>query len=204
MKNQTLNIFERASGSLFFLSFDSLSLAVGTKTIFEDVSCCFHYNGIVLIKGPVGSGKSTVLKMLGGLIEPRGGAFVHRNSGNEAVRGIYIHSQPEFNFITGCVRDELTFAEIKHSAFPELLGRSVYDMSGGELKKLSIMMALKGSKDAALLVDEPLDMLDDKEASALAETIICESKKRPFIIATHDAHFDEAADVIMTIGGLCL
>lgn len=200
MKSQTLNIYERASGSLFFLSFDGLSLAAGNKTIFKDVSCRFMYDGIVLIKGPVGSGKSTVLKMLGGLIEPWGGSFTHCRGGLP-VSGVYIHSQPEFNFITGYVRDELTFAGIPHDAFPELLGRSVYDMSGGELKKLSIMMALAGSPDAALLVDEPLDMLDDMEAASLAETIICESRRRSFIIATHDVHFDEAADVIITIEG---
>ena len=49
------------------------------------------------------------------------------------------------------------------------------------------------------LLDEPLDMLDDKYASLISSEIIEMSKTTPFIIATHDTHFDDYADTIIEV-----
>lgn len=136
--------------------------------------------------------------MLAGIVPPVG-SLVHECVGGVAAECVFVHSQSEFNFITGYVGDELTFAGLDKSKFPHLLGRSVYDMSGGELKKLSISMALARGGNSVILVDEPLDMLDDVEAQSVAELIIASSFQRPFIIATHDSLFDDAADVILNL-----
>lgn len=196
LKRLNIKRKEGAECSLFFLSFDGLSLKAGDNIILDNFSASFKYDRIVLLKGKVGSGKTQILKMLAGLVSPVG-VFTHENRDGVCPECIFIHSQSEFNFITGYVGDELTFAGLDKSKFPNLSGRSVYDMSGGELKKLSISMALAREGDSVILVDEPLDMLDDVEAGGVAELIIQSSNQRPFIIATHDSHFDDYADVIL-------
>lgn len=200
MSQQKLNIYNRegVSCSLFFLSFDTVSLKAGEKDILKDVSTSFFYDGLVLLKGRVGSGKTNILKMLAGLND-YDGLIIHTDKNGGKADCIFIHSVSEFNFITGYVGDELTFAGVDKSKFPHLVGRSVYDMSGGELKKLSIMMALARTGNSVILVDEPLDMLDDVESRAVADLIIDSSRERPFIIATHDNLFDDMADVILYI-----
>lgn len=198
MSLRKLKLYEKEGTprSLFFLSFESFFLKAGNVFLTESFSASFFYNGIVLIKGPVGCGKTNLLKILAGLTEPEG-TFIHRHVSGMDAECIFIHSQSEFNFITGYVGDELTFAGIDKSQFPHLAGRSVYDMSGGELKKLSVMMALARGGTSVILADEPLDMLDDEESRAVRDFIVNASGERAFIIATHDDLFDDAADVIL-------
>ena len=86
-----------------------------------------------------------------------------------------------------------------YTPFEKYINKSVYELSGGALKKISLLMALHISKGRIILADEPLDMLDDVEAKKLSETIIEYSKTAPFIIATHDIHFDNFADVLLKL-----
>lgn len=197
MKNK-ITIQERASGSLFFLSFKDLCVTLGQRSIFSNISFNVSYNNILLIKGPVGSGKSTLLKILAGFIKIKSGVFSHTEN-NVPIKCVYVHSQPEFNFITGYVNDEVILSGANSELFTEFFGKSVYDMSGGQLKKLSIMIAISAYKDCVLLLDEPFDMLDDQQADNMAKFILTESKTRPFIIATHDGYFDNIADAIINI-----
>ena len=102
--------------------------------------------------------------------------------------------------ITGYIKDELQILGIKdYSPFEKYINKSVYELSGGALKKISLLMALHISKGRIILADEPLDMLDDIEADSLSKTIMEYSKTAPFIIATHDIHFDNYADVLLKL-----
>lgn len=198
MKNQ-INIKEGAKSSLFFLSFKNISLSFSNKQIFSDLTFNIYYNNILLIKGPVGAGKSTFLKILANVIAPQKGCFRHEKNGIP-VEGIYVHSQAEFNFITGYVNDEILLSGADAELLKEFSGRSVYDLSGGELKRLSVMIAASAFKDYVLLLDEPLDMLDDIQSQKMFSFILEHSKTRPFIIVTHDDCFDKVADAVIEIG----
>ena len=109
-----------------------------------------------------------------------------------------MHSQAEFNFVTGIIGDELEFAGISKEPFAEYLKRNVNEMSGGELKVVSVKMALEAAQDVVLL-DEPLDMLDDEQSAMMAAYIAESAKQKPIIIATHDSHFDAYTDNIIRI-----
>lgn len=186
--------------SEYVLSLENLTLKAGDKIILENESLRVSYSGILLIKGKVGAGKSSLLKMLGGVIPCFSGGFTHRNVAGEDLSAVYLHSQPELNFITGYIDDELSITGIKdRKAFKKYAGRTVYELSGGELKKVSLLMALHYGSGKGILADEPLEMLDDKEAEKLSALIIEYSAKTPFIIACHDNYFDDAADIILRI-----
>ncbi|MDR0454237.1 MAG: energy-coupling factor ABC transporter ATP-binding protein [Deferribacteraceae bacterium] len=163
-----------------------------------DVSADFEK--MLVIKGRIGSGKTMLLKTLGGVVCPSSGeALLSKTEASGKTGqtyGYFVHSQPEFNFVTGTVGDELDFAGISGDAFTPYLKRNVNELSGGELKKIAVMMALAASEDVVLL-DEPLDMLDDLQCELMAEYIAEKSVEKPVIIATHDGHFDKCADVLI-------
>ena len=154
----------------------------------------------ITFEGPDGSGKSTILKAVAGLQKLKQGNIYSYNKNNEKAEAVYIHSQPELNFLTGYIKDELKILGITdYSPFEKYLNKSVYELSGGALKKISLLMALHISNSRIILSDEPLDMLDDIEAENLSKVIIEYSKNTPFIIATHDKHFDDYADVLINL-----
>lgn len=182
------------------LIFENVSLCAGDKVILENESFNITYNNIVILKGQIGSGKSTILKAVAGLQKLKQGNIYSYNKNNEKAEAVYIHSQPELNFLTGYIKDELKLLGITdYSPFEKYLNKSVYELSGGALKKISLLMALHISNGRIILSDEPLDMLDDIEAENLSKVIIEYSKKTPFIIATHDKHFDDYADVLINL-----
>lgn len=182
------------------LIFENVSLYAGDKVILENESFNITYNNIVILKGQIGSGKSTILKAIAGLQKLKQGNIYSYNKNNEKAEAVYIHSQPELNFLTGYIKDELKLLGITdYSPFEKYLNKSVYELSGGALKKISLLMALHISNGRIILSDEPLDMLDDIEAENLSKVIIEYSKKTPFIIATHDKHFDDYADVLINL-----
>lgn len=195
-----VEIIERAKGSLFFLEVDNLNFSFDNKLIFQNLSFKISYNRILLIKGCVGSGKTTLLKLIAGIYQNNQNSknILHQDNKGNDISSIYIHSRPEFNFVTGYIKDEINFSNLEEGDFKNYISKSVYELSGGELKKLSILMALS-SRDKVILLDEPLDMLDDIMCKSMSEFIVDKSKESPFIIATHDDYFDDYADVIIKI-----
>lgn len=184
---------------LYNLAFNNVTLKAGSKIIIENKSININYSNMVILKGVSGSGKSTLLKAIAGIKELSSGNIASLKN-KENIEAIFIHCQPELNFLTGYIKDELDILGIKdYSLYNEFLYKSVYELNGGALKKISLLMALHISNGRIILADEPLDMLDDIQADYLSKTIIEYSKNVPFIIATHDKHFDEYADVIITL-----
>ena len=182
------------------LIFDNVSLYAGDKVILEQECFNIIYFNIVILKVQIGSWKIIILKAIAGINKLISGSIFSYNKNNENAGAVYVHSQPELNFLTGYIKDELKILGIKdYSPFEKYLNKSIYELSGGALKKISLLMALHISSGRIILSDEPLDMLDDIEAENLSKVIIEYSKHTPFIIATHDKHFDKYADVLISL-----
>ena len=219
MKRRINIIKEERVNPLFFLTFNAVTISFNdNEPLFDNLDTTIPYGNILVIKGRVGTGKSTLLRSIAGVVDLGCGEIINGRRGsvdlscgnnfNEATKildSIYLHSSAEFNFVTGYLKDELILSSILTdknsdiSKFSEFMDRSIYDLSGGELKRLSIMIALEMGHDKVILLDEPLDMLDDEYASLISSEIIEMSKTTPFIIATHDTHFDDYADTIIEI-----
>ena len=89
------------------LIFDNVSICAGDKAILENESFDITYNNIVILKGQIGSGKSTILKAIAGINKLKSGSISACNKNNENAGAVYVHSQPELNFLTGYIKDEL-------------------------------------------------------------------------------------------------
>ena len=156
------------------------------------------YPGEVLgIIGPNGIGKTTFIKILAGRLEPDEGQVL------VSVEKISVKPQelspkvfPEETVAANLRRaDPLTlnpsswiYAElVRKLGLNKMLDRSVEDLSGGELQKLAVAVALATPADLYLL-DEPSAYLDVEERLSVARVIrrIIEEKRKTALVVEHD------------------
>ncbi|RKS22096.1 energy-coupling factor transport system ATP-binding protein [Arthrobacter sp. AG1021] len=185
----------------------------------------------LVIRGENGAGKSTLALTLGGLLQPVSGQFAASpqladglppspfswKAGALVARIGSVFQEPEHQFVTQSVREELAFAPLRarHGAaeeqkydprqvearVQELLERlglqdlaeaNPFTLSGGEKRRLSVATVLAASPDVVIL-DEPTFGQDANTWRELAQLLIEELAESTAIIAvTHDEHFAAA------------
>ncbi|MDR2104175.1 MAG: ATP-binding cassette domain-containing protein [Deferribacteraceae bacterium] len=151
-----------------------------------------EFERILLIKGRIGCGKTLLLKALAGVYRAAGRLELSQNE-KAVMEGYFVHSQPEFNFVASTAADELLFAGLDPRSFIGFPDKPIKHLSGGELKKLSVLIALK-SRYEVILLDEPLDMLDDEEQALLIDCILSAAETKAIIIASHSEILDNICD----------
>lgn len=174
-----------------FLQFSNLSLSYGDKFLFDSVSGSIVACDRIGLVGINGSGKSSLLKILAGLIEPSSGS-VNKAGTIEYVAqidlGLYRKEIPLYKHI------EISFDEwwLVLSEYERLFGKALEEnriintLSGGELVKLNISIALVKKPDI-LLLDEPTNHLDLKSLKELENLL--KNINIPFVVVSHNVNF---------------
>ena len=163
-------------------------------------------NQILCIMGESGSGKTSILNSIAGLLTPDKGEIIlddnilfsdkinlkpqERNLGyvfqdyalfpNMSVKDNIFFMNPDKNY---------TNSLIEKLGIEYLLGIFPNTLSGGEKQKVSIARAL-ANKPRLLLMDEPFSSIDEKFKNKFYEELI-EIKKSldiPIIMVTHNRH----------------
>lgn len=166
---------------------------------------------VVALVGDNGSGKSTALRALGGLITPEKGTvrFVgvnmapHRLSPRELVAEVSsVLQNPAYGFGSGRVDDEAPSHERAAVGLKGLDSRHPQSLSGGERRRLGLASAL-ARHPRVLFLDEPsfgqdanswLDLID-----RLRDFL---AGRGSIVVATHDQRFiDAMAHRVIPIGG---
>ena len=209
-----------------FVEFHDVTKQYGTgeqKTMAADhINFTFEEGEFVVIVGPSGAGKTTVLNMLGGMDTVTSGTILmdgdEISAYNERQLTTYRRHDVGFVFqfynlvpnLTALENVELSSQICDHPLDPEqvLTDMGLADrmdhfpaqLSGGEQQRVSIARAL--SKNPKLLLcDEPTGALDYKTGKMILVLLheTCRSSGRTVVIITHNQAFKQIADRVITI-----
>ena len=167
-----------------------------TKTLgnfkLEIKSGSFTDSEILVLLGENGTGKSSLVKMLAGLLKPDAGQVPELKisykpqminpKSNTSVRGLFFEKLG-----TSWQHPQFQADVVKPLKIESLLDHDIKTLSGGELQRVAIILAL-GKPADIYLIDEPSAYLDSEQRLIVAKIIkrfILHSKKTAFIVE-HD------------------
>jgi zinc transport system ATP-binding protein len=181
------------------VSCKAITCKKGNQTILKDINLDIHRGDVVTIIGPNGGGKTTLAKIIAGVEKEYKGTVTR--SGDIQIG--YMPQKINFNpLIPITVKDFLAlnfeskdhFAEkaqsiIKRNKIHNILNRQLHDVSGGELQRIMLSIALLKDPDL-LVLDEPTQALDITGQYAFYSFIeeIKKNESKTMIIISHDLH----------------
>ncbi|MDY3984255.1 ABC-F family ATP-binding cassette domain-containing protein [Dysosmobacter sp.] len=179
------------------LSAEHISINFGSRQLLEDVNFYLNENDKVGVIGINGTGKSTFLKVLAGVIEPDTGR-ISRNPNVQVsilaqnpamddnatvLEQVFFHFPAEFRALN----------EYEAKAMLNKLGitdhsQKVGTLSGGQRKRVALAAALIHPADV-LVLDEPTNHLDAEMTAWLEDWL--RRFKGGLVMVTHDRYFLE-------------
>ena len=193
--------------------------------ILENVSFRIEAGESVAIIGPSGGGKTTLLKVMAGLLQPSAGEILIngepiRRIGLEAYRNMLGVVLQDDQLFAGSIADNISFfsdapdqgrieaCAILASVYDDIVampmgfGTLIGDMgtvlSGGQKQRVLIARALY-RRPAILLLDEATSHLDVKREREVNEALRCVRATR--VVIAHRPETIRAADRVIQIGG---
>ena len=183
----------------FLLGCEKARVEFPTKTVFEDVSLGLDEGDRIGVVGKNGDGKSTLLSLLAGIIEPDEGRVIRTRgvrvgvlgqadmlSDDDTVEHAVVGDAPEYEWAGDArVRDIISglAADIPWQ------GR-IGDLSGGQRRRVDLARLLIGDWDV-LMLDEPTNHLDMRAITWLAHHLKARWKHGTgaLLVVTHDRWF---------------
>ena len=148
----------------FLLSLKDVSLAFGGPQVLDKVSLSIHKGLRAALTGRNGEGKSTLMKVIAGALEPDAGEIVRAPN----LKVVYVSQEVREN----------SAVHLHLSSSPQ---------SGGEIRRKALEEAILSRPDV-LLLDEPTNHLDIGNIDWL-EGMIRRQREMAVLIVTHDRRF---------------
>lgn len=206
------------------LQVSKISVKYDQKIIFEDISLNLNEKELLLIKGESGSGKSTFLMTLIGLLSPSKGEVAWNNvklqdlsiesikkhigylgaepyivSGTIKENLLYgVATEPNNNKIFECLKlaKAKEFVDNSPNGLDSLISEQGAGLSMGQKQRIGLARALLRSP-TILILDEITANLDKETETHVVQNIKSLKENMTIIIATHSNAFDNIADKVI-------
>lgn len=195
------------------IEFKDVAFSYGAQPVLEDVFLHLHHGQLAALVGPSGAGKTTLIKLVLGTLQPtRGQISVEgRMNGKRKERKLRIGYVPQletvdWNFpvtveqvvLMGCAgrrnpwpwptRDDrrAVHTVLESLGIDPLARRHIRDLSGGQQQRTFLARALISEPDL-LVLDEPTSGVDLRTAETLMHLLVELNKQGVSILmTTHD------------------
>ena len=202
------------------IEFKNVSFGYDDKEIYRDLNIKFTNNTFYTIFGESGSGKSTAIDLISGLLKPEKGQILINQ---EDLSTLSIHDwrkhigfvpQEMFlfndtiyeNIVVGRrdLTEEDVWSALKLAGVDDFVKKQPHQLnqpvgengrllSGGQKQRIAIARAII-HKPKVLLLDEATSALDEETETVLLETLRDLSKKMIVIFVSHNQNIKEYAD----------
>lgn len=209
-----------------YIKLENVSKIYGSKEVkivaVDEISFSISKGEFVVIVGPSGAGKTTVLNILGGMDKATSGSVWvdGRDIARYSNRQLTGYRRNDIGFVfqfynlvpnlTALENVELAGQICKNPLDPrkvleevglkERLGNFPAQLSGGEQQRVSIARAL-AKNPKMLLCDEPTGALDYQTGKAILKLLqdMCREKGMTVIVITHNSALTPMADRVIRI-----
>ncbi len=209
-----------------YIKLDKVSRIYGTKEVpikaVDEISFQIEKGEFVVIVGPSGAGKTTVLNILGGMDHATDGeVWVDgRNIAGYNSRQLTAYRRDDigfvfqfYNLVTNLTalenvelaaqicKDPLDAAQVlEEVGLGDRLGNFPAQLSGGEQQRVSIARAM-AKNPKMMLCDEPTGALDYQTGKAILKLLqdMCREKNMTVIVITHNSALTPMADRVIRI-----
>ncbi|PRZ43989.1 putative ABC transport system ATP-binding protein [Antricoccus suffuscus] len=186
------------------LTYDGQTAA---RTVLKDISCAVMPGAQIALVGPSGSGKSSLIHVMAGLIAPdtgvitwpalrahpteRPGKVVVAFQAPSLISALDVTENIELPLVLAGV--SASDARVQATAMLESLGLGQLstqlpeELSGGQAQRVALARAL-ATKPSVLLADEPTGQVDHRTAAQLLDVVFEHAARSGMavVIATHD------------------
>ena len=170
------------------LQLNNVSLSFDGKTVLDSLTCSFEEGCVSALVGGSGVGKTSILRLLCGLIKP-----THGKVESDHTKISYVFQEPRLFshlsakqnvMLVGC--DEARACALLGAlGLAEDVDRYPDELSGGMQQRVTIARAL-AAESTLLLLDEPFRGLDPDTKRIVAETVFDTARGRTVVLVTHD------------------
>lgn len=174
-------------------------------------------SSLTVLAGPSGCGKTTLLRLLAGLLTPESGHIARATACSYVPQEPHLYNATLFENITLfqqdcseqavhralkalCLSD---WAEALPQGLMTPLGEGGQSLSQGQRKRLGLARALVQDRPLILL-DEPTAALDERTAATIREVLLAltESGRHTLFVISHDERLQAAADTLLDLDAL--
>ena len=188
---------------------EGLTKGYGTRILLDQVSLGLSAGDVIGVVGRNGDGKSTLLGLLTGSVEPDAGRVIRTGglsvavlaqaeepTGGQDVRDLALGGRPDHAWAA----DPRQRRIVAHLLAGIELDTAVSDLSGGERRRAALAGLLTGRHDL-LVLDEPTNHLDVEAVDWLAQHLReLQERGVAMLVVSHDRWF---LDAICTGSGKC-
>ncbi len=215
-------ICKRGNSLSCSINLKELTYSNSSKEVFKNVTLDVSHEEKVAIIGANGSGKSSLLKIIVGLMKQSSGEVSLFHEKMNSLKDFknyrsdigYLPQDVNDHFLCPTVIEDVMFAlrakgEKKDEAYlkacsmleelgiSHLENRNIYDLSGGE-QKIVALAGILITKPRILLLDEPTNALDEDAEKRIID-ILNSIKKSMIIVSHHKTFIEKLAPTVYTL-----
>ena len=187
------------------LNINNVCLSYGERHVLCHINEQIKSHDFVVLTGPNGGGKTTLLRLIAGLLQPTCGRIERDKRAVIGYLPQYRHIDRQFpptvfdivlsglacrkrlwQRFTATHREEVMH---RRSTFhlSDLAQRPISDLSGGQWQRTLLARAFVSAPDL-LLLDEPETHLDEASRAELYALLSAQSQQRAIVVVSHDEH----------------